>query len=89
MKKRELSDDISKFAPKVAQPIMVNYFLFSLSVLNKKELKAYECLKSYNQFASGWVNELIAKLFLNYLLYFILHSTVRVTNEVHCVYCFS
>ena len=33
-----------------------------------EELKAYEILESYNQFASGWVKEVKTKLFLNYLL---------------------
>ena len=45
-----------------------NCFLFSLSPLTKKELKAYESLQSYILLASGWVKEVKIKLFLNYLL---------------------
>ena len=68
MKKKELSGNISKFPPVQWQPIIVNYFLFSLSLLNKEELKANESLKPYNQFTSGWVNKVKTKLFLNCLL---------------------
>ena len=39
-----------------------------ISLLNKEELKAYKSLKSYNQFASGWVKEVKTKLLLNNLL---------------------
>ena len=49
-------------------PITVNYFLFILNPLTKEELKAYEILESYSQFASGWVKEVKIKVFLNYLL---------------------
>ena len=48
-------------------PIIVNYFLFSLSLLNFEEFKAYKNLESNNQFESGWVKEVKTKLFLNYL----------------------
>ena len=40
IKNEELSGNISKFPP-VANPDIVNYFLFSLSLLNEEELKAY------------------------------------------------
>ena len=39
-----------------------------LSPLTIEELKVYESLESYNQFASWWVQEVKIKLFLNYLL---------------------
>ena len=70
IKKEELSGNISKFPPVQwrSQPIIVNYFLFSLSPLSKEGLKAYKSLDSYNQFASGWVKELKMKLFFNHLL---------------------
>ena len=42
---------------------IVNYFLFSLSPLTKEELKAYQSLEYYNQFTSGWVEEVKIKLF--------------------------
>ena len=67
--KGKLSRDISKFPPAQNIPIIVNYFLFSLSLLNLEELKAYKNFnQSYNQFESGWVKEVKTKLFLNYLL---------------------
>ena len=71
----------------MTEPIIVTYFLFSLSLLNKGELKAHESLKSYNQFVSRWVKEVKTKLFLNWLLklpwsgqcvmYLLFHSTIR------------
>ena len=42
---------------------IVNYFLFSFSPLTKEELKAYQSLEYYNQFTSGWVEEVKIKLF--------------------------
>ena len=36
--------------------------------MTKDELKAYENLESYNQFASGSVKEVKMKVLLNYLL---------------------
>ena len=36
--------------------------------MTKEELKAYESLESYNQFALGWPKELKIKVFLNHLL---------------------
>ena len=42
-----------------SQPIIVNYFLFSLSPLS---------LESYNQFVSRWVKELKIEMSLNHLL---------------------
>ena len=36
--------------------------------MTKKELKTYESLESYNQFASEWVKEVKIKVLLNYLL---------------------
>ena len=75
IKQEELLGNICKF-PQVqwwSQPIIVNYFLFSLSPLTKEGLKMYESLESYNQLSSGWVKELKIKLFLitccNYIEY--------------------
>ena len=56
IKKEELSGDISKFPPVQWHSLLVyivNYFLLSWSPLIKEELKTYESLESYNQFASG------------------------------------
>ena len=47
IKKEELSGNISKF-PAVANPDIVNYFLFSLSLLTEEELKEYKSLESSN-----------------------------------------
>ena len=58
----ELSGSISKFPP-VANPDIMNYFLFSLSPLAEEELKAYKSLELCNQFVSGWVKEVKTKLF--------------------------
>ena len=90
MKKEELSQDISKFPPaQWYNLIIVNYFLFSLSLLTKEESKAYKSLESYNQFVSGWVKEVKIRLFYItcwnclgywtglYVMYF-LHSTVLI-----------
>ena len=62
IKKEKLSGNIGKFPPVQwrSQPIIVNYFLFSLSPLTKEGFKAYESLEPYNQFASGWVKEQIS-----------------------------
>ena len=65
----ELSGDIGKFSIRaVTQPIIVNYYLLPLTPQTKERLKACENLKSYNQFALGWVKEVNMKLFVNYLL---------------------
>ena len=101
IKKEELSGHISEFPPVQwrSQPIVLNYFLFSLSPLTKEGLKAYKSLESYNQFASGWVKEVKIKLFLNhlacwsylgywtgqYVMYFLLHSTVRYKFGALCL----
>ena len=63
----------------MTKPIIVNYFLFSLSPLTEEELKPYEGLESYNQFTSRWVKEVKIKLFLNYLLklYWLLDGLVH------------
>ena len=47
----------------MTQPIICNYFLFSLSPLTKDDLKANKSLESYNKFASGRVKEVKIKLF--------------------------
>ena len=62
IKKEELSGNISKFPP-VANSDIVNYFLFSLSLLTEEELKAYKSLEFCNQVVSGWVKETTTKLF--------------------------
>ena len=51
--------------PSISYPDIVNYFLFTLSPLTKEELKAYEGLESYNQFVSGWFEEVLIKEFSN------------------------
>ena len=51
--------------PSIIYPDIVNYFLFALSPLTKEELKAYEGLESYNQFVSGWFEEVLIKEFSN------------------------
>ena len=83
IKNEELSGDISKFQPVKwrSQPIIVNYFLFSLIPLTKEGLKACESLESYNQFAWECVKEVKIKLFLNHLLLNqITFVTVRVSK---------
>ena len=62
IKKEELSGNISKFPP-VANPDIVNYFLFSLSLLTEEELKSNKSLEFCNQVMSGWVKETKTKLF--------------------------
>ena len=59
---------VSKFSPVQWQPIIVDYFLFSLSPLTKEELKVYKRLESCNQLAWRWVKEVKIKLSLNYPL---------------------
>ena len=49
--------------PSISYPDIVNYFLFALCTLTKEELKAYKGLESYNQFVSGWVKEVVKKIF--------------------------
>ena len=56
-----------------------------MSPLTKEELKVYESLDSYNQFASGWVKEVKIKLLLNYLLKlpWLLDGSVRIL--IRCI----
>ena len=63
-KKDEMITKIENFL-RISYPDIVNYFLFALSPLTKEELKAYKGLESYNQFASGWVKEVLMKEFSN------------------------
>ena len=48
LKNDEMITEIENFAS-ISYPDTVNYFLFSLSPLNKEELKTYKGLESYNQ----------------------------------------
>ena len=54
--KGQWKEEVAHF-PAVGHPDIINYLLLTTSRYTADQLKAYKSLEAYNQFVSGWVQE--------------------------------